>query len=556
MQKISQNYLKQSVVTSNMWQEELKKQYVDQGKNTFILYGNIDDIFETSAGKDKDLSQFLTEETFGSRDVALTFNIGTGIKFRDEKSKAEWTKLLNGYDALKGTTYKEQLPPDSGEIFRLFNRFFHLIAGAKNKSDKKSICLIVSHAELLIPSEELNSLTLADKKVLVTLQEWATDKGLLAQDITIVLLTQSLHNLNPQLVADTDISKIKVDFPSQDESKETVTKFSKELSVQVDAPIEAIAKNIHGLNRKGIFQLFNTYKNEVLHSDAVAKMKKEMIEKENSDLIEFIESTKNLGMIAGHEKVVQRLREDAKLLKDARTEAIPMGYLICGPVGTGKSYLAECFAGEVGIPVVKIKNFRDKWVGSTEGNWEKIVTLLKNLAPVLVLVDEADAALGNREQEGDSGTSKRVFASLAQTMGDTANRGKLIWMLLTARPELLPIDLKRQGRAEVHLPLFYPKNVEEKYTFFEIIAKRMGFEKIKTVVQELTTSDLEQVRSGADVESILVKVKRWEYLNNQPITPEDFKRIVLAFRASISEEDIAHQTQAAIDEITDKELLD
>ena len=75
---------------------------------------------------------------------------------------------------------------------------------------------------------------------------------------------------------------------------------------------------------------------------------------------------------------------------------------------------------------------------------------------MVVIVDEADAALGNRQAEGDSGTSARVFSMIASQMGNTRYRGKIIWMLLTSRPDLLPIDLKRQGRAEVHIPLFYP----------------------------------------------------------------------------------------------------
>ncbi len=54
-------------------------------------------------------------------------------------------------------------------------------------------------------------------------------------------------------------------------------------------------------------------------------------------------------------------------------KALPKGYLICGPVGTGKTYLVECLAGEAGIPVVKLKNFRDRWVRSSEGNLEKII---------------------------------------------------------------------------------------------------------------------------------------------------------------------------------------
>ena len=91
------------------------------------------------------------------------------------------------------------------------------------------------------------------------------------------------------------------------------------------------------------------------------------------------------------------LIEDAALLAKGRLDAAPMGYLICGPVGTGKTYLAECFAGSVGIALRQAANFRSKYVGETEGNLEQILTVLRAMGPVVVVIDEADAALGNRE---------------------------------------------------------------------------------------------------------------------------------------------------------------
>ena len=121
-----------------------------------------------------------------------------------------------------------------------------------------------------------------------------------------------------------------------------------------------------------------------------------------------------------------------------------------------------------------LKNFRSKYVGETEGNLERVLVVLRAMGPVVVVVDEADAALGSREQDGDSGTSSRVFAMIAAQMGDTQYRGRIIWMLLTARPDLLPIDLKRQGRAEVHIPLFYPTDEAEIRQMFVILAKKLG----------------------------------------------------------------------------------
>ena len=61
-------------------------------------------------------------------------------------------------------------------------------------------------------------------------------------------------------------------------------------------------------------------------------------------------------------------------MKEGNPEVLPMGYLVCGPVGTGKTFLVQCFAKDVSIPMVKLKNFRSQWQGVTEGNLEKNTT--------------------------------------------------------------------------------------------------------------------------------------------------------------------------------------
>ena len=61
---------------------------------------------------------------------------------------------------------------------------------------------------------------------------------------------------------------------------------------------------------------------------------------------------------------------------------------------------------------------------------------------------------------------------IASQMGDTRYRGKIVWMLLTSRPDLLPIDMKRQGRAEVHLPMFYPDDEAEIREMFVTMARK------------------------------------------------------------------------------------
>src|SRR4030095_8789358 len=105
-----------------------------------------------------------------------------------------------------------------------------------------------------------------------------------------------------------------------------------------------------------------------------------------------------------------RLRRAARAMARGNPAAVPMGYLVCGPVGSAKTFLVECFANEIGFPCVKLKNFRSMWVGSTEANLERILKILASLTPVGVIIDEADAALGNRDAGGGSGNPERVFA--------------------------------------------------------------------------------------------------------------------------------------------------
>jgi SpoVK/Ycf46/Vps4 family AAA+-type ATPase len=230
-----------------------------------------------------------------------------------------------------------------------------------------------------------------------------------------------------------------------------------------------------------------------------------------------------------------------------------MGYLLCGPVGTGKTFIAQCTAGAIGAPCVVLKNFRSKYVGETEGNLERVLSVLRAMGPVMVIVDEADAALGDRDQEGDSGTSSRVFGMIASQMGDTRYRGRILWMLLTARPDLIPIDLKRQGRAEVHIPLFYPHEEAELRELFVAMAKKLGSSLDPAHVPPIPNVGK---LSGADVEGIVGRAWRISLLAGaSSVTREALAEVLEQFLPSTQGLEKELQEVAAILECTDRVFL-
>jgi SpoVK/Ycf46/Vps4 family AAA+-type ATPase len=316
-----------------------------------------------------------------------------------------------------------------------------------------------------------------------------------------------------------------------------------------------LAELTSGLNLVSLERLLGhaEHSGRKLDGQGLKRLKKGLIERQARGLVEFVEPPHTLEDFVGNDAVKQRLVDDAALLARGRLDVAPMGYLVCGPVGTGKTYLAECFAGSVGIPCVKLRNFRSKYVGETEGNLERILTLLRAMGPVIVVIDEADAALGTREAAGDSGTSSRVFSMIASQMGDTRYRGKLIWMLMTSRPDLLPIDLKRQGRAEVHLPLFSPRDEEEVRYMLRMMARK---NKATLADGDLPEGLAARGLSGADIESIVLSAKRGALTENRDsVTVDDLKRALDDFMPSAQGLEKEKQELAAVLECTSMSFL-
>ena len=96
-----------------------------------------------------------------------------------------------------------------------------------------------------------------------------------------------------------------------------------------------------------------------------------------------------------------------------------------------------------------------------------------------------------------------MFAMISSLMSDTHYRGKILWMLLTCRPDLLPVDLKRQGRCEVHIPLFPPETDDARRKMFLAMARKNNVE-----IEPKDVPPLPEGLTGADIESLLVQCVR------------------------------------------------
>ncbi len=540
-----------------LWSQEFARKYLSRTINTFLLHGNVHDLvpLKTDEGTEfSRLKSFLSDEFFGSRDFVVFYDRSSGIYFRDKESQQDFNRAIAGRDSLVGTDYAQKMPKDPVRVMSLLEQYFRL-----RLDQKKSIALIIDYAETIVPMSDAGSTGNEDRTSLVYLSRWAHDPMFLASDFTTVMITENLSDLNKTLIQNPYTTEIKIDIPGESDRLDFIkfeTKNDDFTTISTVTP-EIVAQQTAGLNYVNIRSvLSNARENkEIITFESLGENKKELIEAEAYGLLEFVETQYSLDNVAGHSHVKSHLRQAVKALKEGRQDVMPMGYLVCGPVGTGKTFLVTCFASEVGIPMVKLKNFRSQWQGVTEGNLEKILSLLKAMAPVAVMIDEADAYLGDRNSGGDSGVSSRVFSQIATFMSDTSHRGRIMWFLMTARPDLMPIDLKRQGRAEEHLALFPPHTKEERIELFEAMKKKTSLKLTEEYVPKLIEKGVVTF-SGADMEAALTRAKfRAAALGEDIVSPEVLDLALADFIPPTYPEEVELQTLNAVIECTSKELL-
>ena len=539
------------------WAVQLADLYFSGTTAAFVLHGNTQDVFRVRADKSASycvLAEFLAEQLFGRWSLVLHYDLGRGLRAfagRDEQRLKEMVPL-----AIRKVGDLSALPKDPAAAFTALDRLVRANIMA-DQADRISVAVIMDQASYVFPAAEPGRLSLQSSSELVTMLNWATSPHVKRLNMAFVLVDEKLADLSDRLTGNPHVATIEVPLPNEADRAAFVDASLGDghLGDFSDFNTAQLATLTAGISLADLNVLVQSAQESRKRLDALRfrDLKKRLIERQCRGLLEFIEPKWTLDTVVGHQAAKARLREDAALLKRGALDTLPMGYLLCGPVGTGKSFLAQCLSGEIGIPCVVLKNFRSKYVGETEGNLEQVLSVLRAMGPVVVVVDEADAALGSREQEGDSGTSSRVFAMIASQMGDTRYRGRIVWMLLTARPDLLPIDLKRQGRAEVHIPLFYPTDEQEIRTMFVILAKKLG--------STLAAEDIPEIPqrghlSGADIEGMVGRAWRTSLLAGADhVTKEALADVVAQFMPSTQGLERELQETAAILECTDSQFL-
>ncbi|MCK6546796.1 AAA family ATPase [Myxococcota bacterium] len=574
------------------WAEEIRATYLRGESSVFVVHGNVFDLI-LHKGELTPLVDFLVNVVLSKKDVIVHYNTALGVRFRKKDAKVE------NVDELFGVKEGDKALP----------------ALEKLLLTQDNVGVVIDYAETIAPGGDPSFQSEADRRAVVTLHRWSLDRRFENADNVVILVSELLTELSPKIVSNPKITAITVPLPEEGDRAQLIRLVEPEATqrdvdrlASLSAGLKAIqirgilapgedseedqveryeyilaqlgaadgakerAKHITkvttGYTRKQLdeylvkqgISLRETGASSDSRYDEVFKLlarrKREILEKECFGLIEFVEPKHDFSAVGGMDEVKKDLMTIAKNIREANKSRVPMGLLFVGPMGTGKTFVCEAFAKSSGLTAIKMKNFRSKWVGATEGNLEKILSVVKAIGNILVIIDEGDRAFGNSDGDGDGGTSSRVIARLKEFMSDTTNRGRVLFVLMTNRPDKLDIDIKRAGRLDKKIPFFYPEEPDE---VEPVLVAQLRRHKVNHALEFPRDRDAVSAKlvgySNADVEAVVLLANEEAEASGVKASVEVFQRAITDYLPSRDARMLEYMELLAVFESSSRAML-
>lgn len=507
---------------------------------TIILSGNIYDLFPLSLedGTESRVKYSpLTDVLCSFWDVhgviVIRYEINGPIRFHD---KNDLTKVRSAYIKWRAhesgqTNVASPNPQRLAEAGRVFDESFRKAATNSSLALElmrqmcmcsrasshesaylaENILIIIEGADMIIPEAPITQTSDKDRQRMMICQDWFSDPEFVDGNDSVVLLAESRSLVHHRVSRLPQILEVEVGSPDLETRLHFIQWFQSNIADRINNKVrmwgseDDLAELSAGLSIHALNQMLKaaSYDDETLEAHTVVAKVESFIQSQvGEDVVEFKKPEHKIEELVGFTSLKKFLKmELIPRFSTSGPEALP-GAAVGGPIGGGKTYIFEAVASELGMVVLVLKSIRSKWYGETDLIFERLKRVLMALSRVLIFIDEADTQLGGVGSE-TMDTERRLTGKIQSMMSDPILRGRVFWLLVTARIHLLSPDIRRPGRVgDLIIPILDPEG-DDRIEFIhwmvgnevDLSDNEDALEKLKTETHGFSAATFASIRS-------------------------------------------------------------
>lgn len=333
------------------------------------------------------------------------------------------------------------------------------LVSRKSPGRNYDLLFVIEGADMLVPDEEISRMSLYDRKRVAIFQDWLSDPDFVNGKDTVVMIAESRSQIHHRISRLPQVVTVEIASPDFDTRRKFIDQNPDNKEPRTKDRLDELATQTAGLSLHAIRQIIRS--EEITPEVITAKVEEYIGGQLGDGVIEFKKPSHKLDKVIGFRQLKEFAQKELIPRFQARDESALTGCAVGGPIGGGKTFFFEAVAAELGMPVLVMKGMRSMWFGQTDVIFERFQRAITALDKVAIFVDEADTAFGSIQ--GGHETERRLTGKIQAMMSDPRLRGKVIWMLMTARIHLLSPDIRRPGRVgDLIIPILDPEDEDRK----------------------------------------------------------------------------------------------
>ena len=298
-------------------------------------------------------------------------------------------------------------------------------------------------------------------------------------------------------------------LPNENKIIEIVDDFAVSMGIEIEESLEReLALYFKGFGEFEIIQILNlAYQRSGAIKDSdiefILEEKKQIIKK--SGMVEILDFKENVDDIGGLENLKEWLRNKAKIFNQLEKAIefgvdIPKGIMIVGMPGCGKSLTAKATAKLFNVPLLRLDvgKLLGKYVGESEDNMRRAISITEAVAPCILWIDEIEKAFAGVGGANGNEVTTRLFGYFLTWMQE---KNSSVFVVATSNDiSNLPAEFLRKGRFDEIFFVDLP-NDDERKNIFELHLKKRG--KWNKDIDSIKLIKESKEYSGADIEAVI-----------------------------------------------------